>query len=138
MIAVVFLFHGSQKLFGAFGGPGLEGFAGWLASINVPAPTLNAYLAAGAEFFGGAALLLGLGTRLAVLPLVITMIVAIVMVHPDAFSARNNGMEYPLTLAVTLVGIGLTGAGRFSFDAAIGARRVADRGRTIPAAPRAA
>ncbi len=117
MLAAVFLFHGSQKLFGIFGGPGIEGFAGWLGSMNVPAPTINAYLAAGTEFFGGVALLLGVATRIAVIPMVVTMLVAIVTVHGSAFSAQEGGMEYPLTLAVVLAGIGLTGAGKLSLDA---------------------
>ncbi len=119
MLGVVFIFHGGQKLFGMFGGPGIEGFAGWLGSMNVPAPTANAYLAAGAEFFGGIALLVGLGTRIAVVPLIATMVVAILMVHGHAFSIQEKGMEYPLTLAVVMAGIGLTGAGRFSLDAVL-------------------
>ena len=116
MIGVVFIFHGSQKLFGAFGGPGIEGFAGWLASMNVPLPTLNAYMAAGTEFFGGIAILIGLTTRITAIPMAITMIVAIVMVHGEAFSVQQNGMEYPLTLGVVLIALTFTGAGRISLD----------------------
>ena len=117
ILAVVFIFHGGQKLFGLFGGPGIEGFAGWLQSMGIPAATLNAYLAASAEFFGGVALLLGLATRIAVVPMIATMVVAILTVHPGAFSAKEGGMEYALTLAVVLAGIGLTGAGKLSVDA---------------------
>ena len=45
MLGVVFVFHGSQKLFGFFEGPGIEGFAGYLSSLDVPLPLLNAWLA---------------------------------------------------------------------------------------------
>lgn len=116
MVGVVFVFHGAQKLFGAFGGPGLDGFAGFMTKLGLPQPYLQAVLAAATEFFGGLLLLLGLGTRLAVVPMVVTMLVASFMVHGGAFSAQANGMEYPLTLAFVLAGLGLTGAGRISLD----------------------
>ena len=51
MLATVFVYHGAQKLFGAFGGHGLAGFAGWLGSLGVPLPTVSALLAGAAEFF---------------------------------------------------------------------------------------
>lgn len=122
---IVFIYHGAQKLFGAFGGPGIEGFAGFLASLNIPLPTLNAYLAGGAEFFGGLALLTGIAARFFALPLVITMLVASFMVHGGAFSAQANGMEYPLTLALVTLGIGLTGPGRWTIA------------QLVPASPKA-
>ena len=55
--------HGSQKLFGAFGGYGLEGTGQWMASIGLEPGVLMAFLAGSAEFFGGLALVLGLLTR---------------------------------------------------------------------------
>ena len=120
MPAIVFMFHGSQKLFGAFGGPGMEGFTSGLEKMGVPMPGANAYLAACAEFFGGVALLLGAGTRIAVVPLVVTMLVASFVAHGGAFSLANHGMEYALTLAVVTAGLGLTGAGRLSVDGLLG------------------
>ena len=117
--AVVFMFHGSQKLFGMFGGPGIDGFAGMLAQMGIPLPGLNAYLAASAEVFGGLLLLLGLGTRIAAVPLAVTMLVAALVVHGAAFSLQHNGMEYALTLAVVTAGLGFTGAGRLSLDAVL-------------------
>jgi putative oxidoreductase len=116
MVGVVFVFHGSQKLFGAFGGPGIEGFTGFLTQLEVPYPALNAYLAAIAEFGGGLALILGAGTRLVAVPLVITMLVASFSAHRGAF-ALPSGMEYSLSLAVISAGLGLTGAGRWAVDA---------------------
>ena len=115
MLAVVFLFHGSQKLFGAFDGPGLEGFAGWLGSLDLPMPAASAFLAAAAEFFGGLALLLGLWLRWTTLPVAITMLVAAFSMH-SGFDGQQGGMEYPLTLAVVLVGLSLTGGGALTVE----------------------
>jgi putative oxidoreductase len=112
MLAAVFMFHGSQKLFGWFGGPGLAGTAEFMGKMGIPGPAVSAVLAGSAEFFGGLALLLGVGVRIAVIPMVFTMLVASFHVHGHAFSAQKGGMEYPLTMAVILIGLGLTGAGR--------------------------
>lgn len=119
MLGVVFMFHGSQKLFGAFDGSGLSGFAGFLEGQGIPFPHLSAVLAACAEFIGGLLVLIGFAVRVAVVPMVVTMLVAVIVVHGDAFSAQNNGMEYPLTLAVMLAGLGLIGPGRLSASAVI-------------------
>lgn len=122
MVGVVFVFHGAQKLFGAFGGPGLEGFTGFLTQLQVPMPGVSAVLAAVAEFGGGLALIAGLGTRVAALPLVITMLVAAFKVHGTAFAAQAGGMEYALTLAVVTTGLAFTGAGHWSLDTLLGKR----------------
>jgi putative oxidoreductase len=115
MLGVVFMFHGSQKLFGSFGGSGIEGFAGFLDSLGIPLPTLNAYMAGGSEFFGGLLLLTGVGARLASVPLTITMLVAAFTVG-KGFNVLTGGMEYPLTLAVVATGLGLIGPGRFTLS----------------------
>lgn len=122
MVGVVFTYHGAQKLFGVLGGPGIEGFAGFLASLGVPLPTLNAYLAGGAEFFGGLLLITGVGARLASIPLVFTMLVA-AFVAKDGFDARSGGMEYPLTLAFVVAGLGLIGPGRLTIGRALALAR---------------
>lgn len=114
MLGVVFVFHGGQKLFGLFGGYGLEATAGWMESIGIPLPMVSAALASSTEFFGGLALLTGLGLRLASVPLTITMIVA-ALTH-TGFSAQTGGMEYPLTLAIVTAGLGLTGGGRLALS----------------------
>ena len=69
MLAVVFMYHGAPKLFG-----GLEGFAGYLGSMGVPAPKVAAFLAALSEFGGGLVLLAGIGFRYALPPLFFPMI----------------------------------------------------------------
>jgi len=113
LIAVVFIFHGSQKLFGTFGGPGIEGFAGFLGSLNIPFPTFSAYMAGATEFFGGLALLTGVGVRIISLPLTITMLVA-AFTASTGFDMQKGGMEYPLTLAFVVAGLGLTGPGKLN------------------------
>lgn len=111
VLAAVFVFHGSQKLFGWFGGYGIDGTAGWMASIGIPLPTLNAVLAGATEFFGGIVLLLGTGTRIAAIPMAFTMLVAVLTVHSGGFNAQTGGMEYPLTLGVVLIALALLGPG---------------------------
>jgi len=116
MVGVVGVYHGAQKLFGWFGGDGIRPFAGFLESLGVPLPLVNAYLAGGAEFFGGALLIAGLFTRLAAVPFMVAMLVAAFMVHGKAFDARQGGLEYPLTLAVALAAIAMVGPGRYALD----------------------
>lgn len=113
-LAAVFIFHGGQKLFGLFGGHGLDATAQWMAGNGIPLPTLSALLAGSAEFFGGIALLLGVGARIAAVPMAFTMLVAILTAHPTGFDSRSGGMEYPLTLGLVLVAIALLGAGRLT------------------------
>ncbi len=62
-VGIIFIAHGAQKLFGWFGGYGLEGTGQWLGSIGLAPGYLMAVLAGGAEFFGGLALVLGLLVR---------------------------------------------------------------------------
>lgn len=112
MVGVVFLFHGAGKVFGWFGGHGIEGTAGWMESIGMPLPLASATAAGLTELLGGLALVSGFGMRLAAIPLTFTMLVA-ASVH-TGFNAANGGMEYPLTLAVLTAGLGLVGPGRFA------------------------
>lgn len=115
MLAVAFLFHGSQKLFGAFGGYGLDGTAQWMGSIGIPLPWLSALLAALSEVLGGVALLTGLLFRPLLLPLAVTMFVAAFTGHAGkGFAVQNGGMEYPLTLGFVVLGLVATGPGAFA------------------------
>jgi len=116
MLGVVFMFHGSQKLFSAFDGRGLDAFASFLEKYDVPAPYFASVLTGCAEFFGGALVFLGLLQRLAVIPTIVVMLVAAFVVHGDAFSSQQDGMEFPLTLAAVLAGLGFTGPGRISIE----------------------
>jgi putative oxidoreductase len=123
---IVFMFHGSQKLFGWFGGSGIAKFAGFLGSQGVPLPTVAATIAALVEFLGGLALITGVGTRARgafiframSLLLFFTMAVASLLVHRHAFSAQQGGMEYPLTLAFIALGLAIAGPGSMTLQAA--------------------
>lgn len=126
MIGVVFVFHGSQKLFGAFGGPGLQGFSGYLESMRIPFPYLSAVLAGCAEFFGGLAVFTGVGMRLLAVPLAFTMLVGCFTAHAGKFSVQEGGMEYALTLCVVVIGLALTGPGQWTLLALLRGRKRAE------------
>ena len=113
----IFVAHGAQKLFGWFGGYGLEGTAGWLESIGLAPGLLMALLAGSAEFFGGLALIAGVLVRPAALVLAITMLVAIFSVHVgNGFFLSNNGYEFGLALFAASLALLVRGAGSFSVD----------------------
>ena len=114
---VIFAAHGAQKLFGWFGGYGLEGTAGWMESIGLAPGTLMAAAAGGAEFFGGLLLIAGLLVRPTAFILAITMLVAIITVHvQNGLFMSNNGYEFALALLVISVGLAVRGAGSMSID----------------------
>lgn len=122
-VGIIFAAHGAQKLFGAFGGNGLEGTGQWMASIGLNPGYLMALLSGGAEFFGGLALIVGLLTRPAAAVLAVTMLVAIFSVHIDkGLFISNNGYEYALALMAASVSLLFSGAGRLSLDAALTGR----------------
>jgi putative oxidoreductase len=109
--------HGSQILFGAFGGPGLAGTAGFLGKMGFRPPMLWAVLLAVTQFFGGLGVLVGLLTRLASLGIAIAMIVAIATVHwQHGFFIQNQGFEYNIALIGICISLILSGAGRLSLD----------------------
>jgi putative oxidoreductase len=111
MLAAVFIYHGQGKLFG-----GLEGFAGYLESMSVPAPKVAAFLAALSEFGGGLVLLAGVGFRYTLPFVVFTMLVASFKAHAGKFSLQDGGMEYALTLAVVTFALILTGPGAYGLE----------------------
>lgn len=116
-IGLIFCAHGAQKLFGWFGGYGLEGTAGWMESIGLAPGTLMAVGAGSAEFFGGLLLIVGLLVRPAAFILAITMLVAIFTVHvQNGLFLSNNGYEYGLALLAVTVGLTCRGAGSLSAD----------------------
>ena len=114
---VIFMAHGAQKLFGWFGGHGLEGTGQWMASIGLEPGLLMATLAGGAEFFGGLALILGLLVRPAAVVLAVTMVVAILAVHiGNGLFMSNNGYEFGLSLLAISVALAVSGSGRLGLD----------------------
>lgn len=122
-VGAIFVAHGSQKLFGWFGGYGLAGTGHWMASVGIHPGYLMALLAGSAEFFGGLALLAGLLVRPAAALLAFTMGVAILTVHiGNGLFLSHNGFEYALTLLAVSVALLVAGAGRVSLDRAIDGR----------------
>lgn len=116
-VGIIFMAHGAQKLFGSFGGYGLEGTGQWMASIGLEPGYLMALLAGAGEFFGGLFILLGLLTRPSAAVLALTMIVAIFAVHfQNGFFMSNGGYEFALALFAASVSLVFSGAGKFSVD----------------------
>ncbi|MCF7480590.1 DoxX family protein [Vibrio sp. J1-1] len=116
-IGIIFMAHGSQKLFGWFGGYGLEGTGQWMASIGLSPGVLMAFLAGSGEFFGGLFILLGLLTRPAATVLAFTMLIAIFSVHfENGLFLSNNGYEFGLALLAASVSLIFSGAGKAGLD----------------------
>ncbi len=116
-ISIIFMAHGSQKLFGWFGGYGLQGTGQWMASIGIEPGVFMAFLAGSGEFFGGLLLLIGLLTRPAAVVTAFTMIVAILSVHiGNGLFLSNNGYEFGLALLAATVSLAISGAGKLSVD----------------------
>lgn len=118
---IIFAAHGAQKLFGWFGGYGLEGTGQWMASIGLAPGYLMALLAGSAEFFGGLALIAGLLVRPASAALAFAMVIAIFSAHIDkGLFVANNGYEFALALLAITLTLVVAGAGRGSLDRSIG------------------
>jgi putative oxidoreductase len=114
---IIFMAHGAQKLFGAFGGHGLEGTGQWMASIGLEPGYLMALMAGSAEFFGGLAILIGLLVRPAAAALAFAMLVAIFTVHiGHGLFVSNNGYEFALALLAMSVSLLISGGGNLSLD----------------------
>jgi putative oxidoreductase len=121
VLGVVMLAHGSQKLFGLFGGGGLDEAYGFFAIFGIP-PWLAA-LGMAAEFGGAIALLLGLLGRLAAAGLIANMLVAIFVVHGQfglfmnwAGQQSGEGIEFHLITIALLLTILVRGSGPMSVD----------------------
>ncbi|MDE1165656.1 MAG: DoxX family protein [Pseudomonas sp.] len=120
LVGIIFMAHGSQKLFGLFGGYGLVGTGQWMESIGLPFGTLMAFLSGSAEFFGGLALVVGLLVRPAAVVLIFTLVVAIFSVHiHNGLFMANNGYEFALALLGGTLAVLLEGAGKLSLDRVI-------------------
>ncbi len=118
-LGIIFFAHGSQKLFGWFGGFGWNGSMGYLTgTIHIPA--LLAGLVIFVEFFGGLAIILGFLTRLAALGIACTMLGAAVTVHlANGFFLDKGGVEYVFILLAVSIYLIVKGAGAISIDALI-------------------
>jgi putative oxidoreductase len=108
-VGLAFLYHGSAILFGAFGGPGPQGFAGFMHL-----PIAVGYLVGLAQVAGGLAMLSGVLIRLGAISIIIVMLGAIFLVHFEhGFDIGKGGMEYTLT-QLLVAALLITAAGRYS------------------------
>ena len=121
-VGVILMAHGAQKLFGWFGGYGLEATGQWMASIGFNPGLVMALLAGSAEFFGGIALILGVLTRPAAVVAAFTMAMAMTVHLGNGLFISNNGYEFALMLLAASLALVFAGAGSFSLD-----RQLADR-----------
>jgi putative oxidoreductase len=120
VVGLLFVGHGTQKLFGWFGGYGLEGTGGFMESLGYHPGRRHASLAGMTETVGGGLLVLGLFTPLAAAMIIGVMVNAIMSVHrPNGMWNTDGGMEFPLVLATAAATTAFTGAGGVSLDAAL-------------------
>ncbi len=126
-LGVIFIAHGGQKLFGLWGGAGLQAtFDAFENNMGIP-PWLT-LMAVLAEFFGGLAVLIGLLTRLASVSLTIVMLVAIFEAHLQYGFFMNwslvrgvgHGIEFNIALLGMSLGLILSGPGQLSLDRLLG------------------
>ena len=120
-LGIVFVVHGVSKL---NGGPA-TGFGSLLTGLGVPAPSLFAWLVTIAELVGGIMLLVGLLTRVVTLPLIATLVGAIVLVKLDVgiiagMGSAMPGAEVDIALLAGLVALLVVGPGRLSVDRVLG------------------
>lgn len=116
-VGIILAAHGAQKLFGWFGGYGLEGTGQWMGSIGLEPGYFMALLAGSGEFFGGLMLALGFLTRLGAALNVVAMAVALFWVHfANGLFLSNNGYEYALALLAATASLLVMGGGKLSVD----------------------
>ena len=113
--------HGTQKLFGWFGGPGLDATGQFFAMLGFHPGRRHALMAGLAETGGGLLLALGLLTPVgAALPFSVMLVAAVTVHIKKGFFAQNGGYEYTLVLGIAALTLAFTGPGSLSLDALLG------------------
>ncbi|MGI8556939.1 MAG: DoxX family protein [Solirubrobacteraceae bacterium] len=121
IIGVLFIGHGTQKWFGWFGGPGIDGATGMMESLGLRPARRNAVAASATETIGGAMLVLGALTPIAAAALVGTMVTAARTVHlKNGPWNSNGGYEYNVVLIAALLALVDGGPGKVSLDGRLG------------------
>jgi putative oxidoreductase len=113
--------HGTQKLFGWFGGYGLAGTGGFFEGLGFRPGRAFAAAASITEIAGGLLLALGFLGPVGPALIISVMLVAAISVHwQNGLFAASNGIELPLLYAAGAISLALTGPGLFSLDAVLG------------------
>ena len=121
VIGGLFIGHGTQKLFGWFGGGGVRGTGQMFSSLGYPRARQMAVLAGATEAGAGAMFALGFATPLAAAGLIGVMINAIVAVHgKNGLWITKGGFEYNLVLITAALAVAWVGPGRIAIDHLIG------------------
>jgi putative oxidoreductase len=124
LIGGLFVGHGTQKLFGWFGGPGRAGTEAMMDNIGLRPGKVHAVLAGATETIGGTLLAAGLATPLASAAITGVMTTAIGKVHlPNGPWVSNGGWEYNAVLIGAVTALAETGPGELSLDHALGIER---------------
>jgi putative oxidoreductase len=116
VIGAIFVAHGAQKLFGIWGGGGIEGTTAFFTQLGLGPAMPLAILVGTVEFVGGLMLVGGALTSVACLALTIEMLVATFKVHLAGGFFLPAGYEFNLALIGALVSLMLTGPGALSID----------------------
>ncbi len=118
VVGLLFVGHGGQKLFGWFGGGGLNGTVGMVTKMGFRPAWFWALMAALSEFGGGVLLTLGLLSPLGSLGIIAAMLIAIKVHWAKGLWNMKGGIEFPLLNLVAALALAFTGPGAFSLDAA--------------------
>ncbi len=131
-LGLVFMVHGAQLVFGAFGGPGIVNFAKMMGPLG--------YLVAIGEFFGGLGIVVGFLSRFSAAALIVIMLGAIIKVHlPNGFfmnwygKQAGEGYEYHLLVIGMALTLLIAGPGRFAVGRFLPLPKVSDTNQPVPA-----
>jgi putative oxidoreductase len=121
LIGLLMAAHGAQKLFGWFGGHGLEGTGAFMGQLGFQPGRLFATAAALGEVTSGVLIAVGLFGPVGPALMLAVMVVAAMSVHwRNGLFATGNGIELPLLYSIAAIRFALTGPGRYSLDALLG------------------
>lgn len=123
VIGGILFAHGAQKVFGWWGGPGMQGWSGAMTRMRIRPAAPWAWISALAELLGGLGLALGFLDPLPSFAIAGSMLIAIYLVHlPKGFFNAKGGFEFNLSLLAAVAAIALAGPGAISLDALLGIR----------------